>query len=127
MLRALRILPVLCLLAAAQPAPDAAATARRALDAVLGGRYAEFSQMGTAELRKDLPEEALAKIGGQIKTFGALEKVSDPQITKIGPNTAAVFPVKFATQNINVRMLINSSGQVSQFIVLPGEVAWQRP
>ena len=127
MLRALRILPVLCLIAAAQPAPDAAATARKALDAVLAGRYAEFSQMGTADLQKDLPEAALAKIAVQFKTFGVLENVGDPQITKIGPNTAAVFPLKYANQNINVRMLINSSGQVSQFIVLPGAVPWQRP
>src|SRR5690349_6297975 len=106
MLRALRILPVLCLIAAAQPAPDAAATARKALDAVLAGRYAEFSQMGTADLQKDLPEAALAKIAVQFKTFGVLENVGDPQITKIGPNTAAVFPLKYANQNINVRMLI---------------------
>ena len=47
--------------------------------------------------------------------------------TKIGPNTAVVIPVKFTNQGINVRFLVNSSGLISGFFLLPGEVAWQRP
>jgi len=127
MSRALRLLPLLSFLIAAQTPPDPAATARKALDAVLGGRYAEFTALGTPEIQKDLNEAALTKIGAQIKTFGALEKVDAPQVSKIGPNTALVFPVKFAQQNINVRMLINSSGLISGFFMLPGETPWKRP
>jgi dienelactone hydrolase len=127
MRRALRLFPLLSILAAAQTASDPAATARKALDAVLEGRYAEFTALGTADIQKDLNEANLAKLGAQLKTFGAVEKVENPQVTRIGPNTAFVFPVKFAQQSINVRMMINSSGQVSQFILLPGEVAWKRP
>jgi uncharacterized protein len=127
MRRALRLLPLLSILAAAQTASDPAAIARKALDAMLGGRYAEFTALGTPDIQKDLNETNLAKLGAQLKTFGAVEKIDNPQVTKIGPNTAFVFPVKFAQQSINVRMMINSSGQVSQFILLPGEVAWKRP
>jgi dienelactone hydrolase len=118
---------LLSFLIAAQPAADPAATARKALDAVLGAKYADFSRMCTAELQKDLPEANLAKIGDQIKTFGAVDKIDNPQTNKIGANTVVVFPVHFAAQNINFRMLINTSGQVSGFFMLPGEMVWKRP
>jgi len=126
MSRALRIFPLLAALVAAQP-QDPAALARKALDAVLGGRYSEFLKMGTADLQSSLPEPALAKIADQFKAAGAVETVSDPQTTKIGPNTAVVIPVKFASRAINFRFLVNSSGLVSGFFVLPGEVPWQPP
>jgi dienelactone hydrolase len=127
MLRALPLLPLISLLLAAQPAADPAATARKALDAVLGEHYADFTALGTPEVQKDLNEAALAKIGAQIKTFGALQKVDDPQVTKLGPTTAVVFPVHFAQRSTNMRFLINSSGRVSGFFLLPGETPWQRP
>ena len=101
--------------------------ARKALDAVLGGKYAEFRQMGTTDLQKDLTEEALAKIGDGFKSHGAPQEIGNPAVTKIGPNTAVVIPVKFASQGINFRFVINSSGLVGGFFMLPGEVAWQRP
>jgi dienelactone hydrolase len=112
---------------AAQTAPDPAATARKALDAVLGEKYADFTAMGTPDVQKDLNEAALTKLGAQIKTFGAVDKIDNPMITKIGPNTAVVFPVHFATQNINFRFLINAAGQVGGFFMLPGEMVWKRP
>src|SRR4051812_48868277 len=127
MLRALRFLPLFACLLAAQPASDPVATARKALDAVLGEHYSEFTALGTADVKKDLNEAALTKLGSQIKTFGAVQNIANPQVTKIGPNTAVVFPVQFAQQAINVRLLINSSGQVSGFFMLPGETPWKRP
>jgi fermentation-respiration switch protein FrsA (DUF1100 family) len=126
MLRALRLLPVVCLLLAAQ-AQDPAALARKALDAVLAEKYADFLKLSTGDVQKDLPEAALAKIGAQVKSMGAVENIGAAQVSKIGPNTAVVIPVKFASQNINVRFLINSGGLISGFFLLPGEVAWQRP
>ena len=127
MIRALRFLPLLSLLLAAQTPSDPAATARKALDAVLSEKYSVFTAMGTADIQKDLNEAALTKLGAQIKTFGAVEKIDNPQITKIGPNTAVVFPVHFASNNINVRLIVNSSGQVAGFFMLPGEMVWKRP
>jgi fermentation-respiration switch protein FrsA (DUF1100 family) len=127
MIRALRVLPLISCLLVAQPAGGPSSLARKALDAVLNGRYAEFRQMGTADLQKDLTEEALAKIGAQFKNHGAVEKISDPVVSKIGPNSAVVIPVKFANQSINFRFIVNSSGLISGFFTLPGETAWQRP
>jgi dienelactone hydrolase len=126
-IRAFRILPLLSILLAAQPAQDPTAQARKALDLVLAGRYAEFLQMSTADVQKGLPEAEMAKLGAMIKTYGALEKLSDPTVTRSGPNSIVVFPAKFATQNINFRIIINSSGLVAGFFQLPGGLNWQRP
>src|ERR1035437_1963258 len=127
LIRALRILPLLSTLLAAQPAQDSTLLARKALDLVLAGEYAEILQMSTADVQKDLPAAELAKVGALIKTYGALEKLGDPAAAKSGPNTIVVFPAKFATQNINFRIIINSAGLVAGIFQLPGGVNWQRP
>ena len=126
-IRALRILPLLSILLAAQPAQDSTVLARKALDLVLAGQYAEFLQMSTADVQKGLPAAELAKVGALIKTYGALEKIGDPAMTTSGPNSIVVFPVKFATQNINFRIIINSAGLVAGIFQLPGGINWQRP
>ena len=126
-IRALRILPLLSILLAAQPAQDPAALAKKALDLVLAGQYAEFLQMSTADVQKGMPAAELAKVGAMIKTYGAMEKIADPVVTKSGPNSIVVFQAKFATQNINFRIIINSAGLVAGFFQLPGGVNWQRP
>ena len=127
LIRALRILPLLSILLAAQPSQDSTALARKALDLVLAGQYADFLQMSTADVQKSLPAAELAKVGAMIKTYGAMEKLGDPAVTRSGPNSIVVFPAKFANQNINFRIIINSSGLVSGFFQLPGGVNWQRP
>jgi dienelactone hydrolase len=126
-IRALRMLPLLSILLAAQPAQDPTVLARKALDLVLAGQYAEFLQMSTADVQKGLPAVELAKVGAMIKTYGAMEKLGDPAVTKSGPNTIVVFPAKFASQNINFRIIVNSAGLVAGFFQLPGGVNWQRP
>ena len=125
--RVIGILPLLPLLLLAQPAQDPAALGRKALDLLLAGNYPELSQMFTADMKKALPEEALGKIGTQIKSWGAVEKIGDPTPRKVGPNTIEDFPVKSATQNLMVRFNINRDGLVAGMFFLPGEVAWQRP
>ena len=127
LIRALRILPLVSLLLAAQPAQDPTALARKALDSVLAGKYDDFLQMSTADVQKSLPAAELAKLGATIKTYGALEKIGDAVATRSGPNSIVNFPAKFANQNINFRIIINSSGLVSGFFQLPGAVTWQRP
>jgi dienelactone hydrolase len=126
-IRALRILPLLSFLLAAQPAQDPAVLARKALDLVLAGQYAEFLQMSTAEVQKSMPVAEMAKVGASIKAYGALEKLADPTVTRSGPNSIVVFAAKFANQNINFRLIVNSSGLVAGFFQLPGGVNWQRP
>jgi dienelactone hydrolase len=126
MKRALRILPLFSILLAAQP-QDPAALARKELDALLGEKYSDFLQSTTEDMKRDLPVEALAKIGATIKGYGAVEKIGDAAATRVGPNTSVIIPVKFANQNINFRFLINSAGLVSAFIQAPGELNWQHP
>ena len=126
-IRALRMLPLLSILLAAQPPQDATVLARKALDLVLGGQYAEFLQMSTADVQKGLPAAELAKVGAMIKTYGAMEKLGDPAVTRSGPNSIVVFPANFANRNINFRIIVNSAGRVAGFYQLPGGVNWQRP
>jgi hypothetical protein len=127
LIRALRILPLLTILLAAQPAQDPAVLARKALDSVLSGKYDEFLRVSTTDVQKGLPAPELAKVGAMIKTYGALEKLGDPVVTKAGPNTIVVFAAKFASQNINFRIIVNAAGLVAGFFQLPGGVDWQRP
>jgi dienelactone hydrolase len=127
LIRALRILPLFSILLAAQPAQDSTVLARKALDLVLSGQYPEFLQMSTADVQKGLPAAELAKVGAMIKTYGPMETLAAPAVTKSGPNSIVVFPAKFANQNINFRIIINSAGLVAGFFQLPGGVNWQRP
>src|SRR5260370_28447446 len=127
LIRALRVLPLLSILLAAQPSQDPTALAKKSLDLLLAGQCDDLLQMSTADGQKSLPEAEMAKLGAMIKTYGALEKIADPSTTKSGPNSTVVFPARFANQNINFRIIINSSGQVSGFFQLPGGVNWQRP
>ncbi len=127
LIRALTLLPLLSILLVAQQAPDPAALARKALDLVLAGKYPEFHEMSTAEVQKGLPLTELAKLGASFKAYGTLEKIGDPQIIKSGPNSIVTFPVKFASHNVNFRIVINSSGLVAGIFQLPGSVDWQRP
>ena len=127
LIRALTLLPLLSILLEAQPAPDPAALARKALDLVLAGKYPEFHEMSTADVQKGLPLTELAKLGASFKAYGSLEKIGDPQIVQSGPNSIVTFPVKFASHNVNFRIVINSSGLVAGIFQLPGSVDWQRP
>ena len=125
--RALRILPLLSVLLAAQPADDPAALGRKALDLLLSGKYSDLAGMFTAPMLKDFPEATMIKLGAQIKTYGAVEKIGETVSRKVGTNSVVVIPVKFALQNINFQFAINGAGQVAGLFQLPGAMDWQRP
>jgi fermentation-respiration switch protein FrsA (DUF1100 family) len=125
-------LRLLCFLAAGlamaqQPAADPAATARKALDLLIAGKYAELTPLFTPEMQKDLSPAALAKLGEQIQTFGALSKIDEPQLQKAGANTIVMFPAEFQKQKINFRYIVNQRGIVSGMFLIPGESSWERP
>src|SRR4051812_13341346 len=122
--RVLCLLPVACLLAIAQ---DPVATARKALDLMLTEKYQEMMPLFTADMQKAAPPENLAKLAAQFKASGPVGKIGDPQVTKTGPNTVAVFPVKFGAQIINFRIAVNGAGLISGMVTQPGGVDWQRP
>ncbi|HWD00332.1 MAG TPA: hypothetical protein VG456_26425, partial [Candidatus Sulfopaludibacter sp.] len=71
-------LRVLCLLSAGllmAQAPDPAGIARKALDNLLGEKYADLEQMITPAYRTANTQAALAKLGAEIKTWGAVEEI----------------------------------------------------
>ncbi len=111
----------------AQSPGDPALTARKSLDLLLGGKYADLAPLFTPEMQKEMPEAALAKLGAQIQGFGALGKVDDPSVQKTGVNTIVVFPVHFEKQNLNVRYIVTQNGLIGGMFLLPGQVSWQRP
>src|ERR1035438_3023693 len=86
---------------AAAPAPGAAG--RKALDLLLAQKYPEMRQMFTAEVDKAFPDAGLQGLGAQVKSWGAPEKIGDPQVQR-GPGglSIVVVPVKFAAVEINV-------------------------
>jgi len=108
-------------------AQDPAATARKALDLFIGEKYADLFAMFTPENQKSLPQAGLAKLGAQLKSYGALDKIDEPSIQKSGTNTITVFAAHFEKQNINFRFIINQGGQVAAMFQLPGAVPWTRP
>ena len=125
--RALRILPLLPVLLAAQTATDPVAAARKATDLLLSEKYADLIRMFTPDMQKALPESTLTKLGAQIKTFGGVKSIGDPQGRKMGANTVVVVPVKFGSQNVNYQWAVNAAGLIASMVSLPGPVDWQRP
>ncbi|MBZ5725405.1 MAG: alpha/beta hydrolase [Acidobacteriia bacterium] len=125
--RLLCLVPVGLLMA--QPAPDPRDIARKALDLLLAAQYSGLVQNFTPEVKLGVNEQTLPKMGMQIKSWGAVEKIGEPSTRKAGLNTIVVIPVAFASQSINFQFAINPAGQVAQFFMLPvaGGGAWQRP
>jgi dienelactone hydrolase len=111
----------------AQTAADPAGTARKALDSLLGARYSELTPTFTPEMQKAFPDTEMAKLGTQIKSFGAVGKIGEPAANQAGPNTIVVIPVEFASQTINFRFIINAKGQVAGMFAIPATTPWQRP
>ena len=111
----------------AQPAPDAGATARKALDLLLAEKYPEMEQMFAPNLKESMKLDGLQKLGAQIKSWGAVENIGAPDVRTAGSTSVVTIAVKFATQNISVQMGINGAGELSGFFLRPGEIAWQRP
>ncbi len=108
----------------AQTAADPAATAKKALDLLLGGKYQELAPLFTADMQKAYPEASLAKLREE---FGPVKEIEAPTVQKIGMNTIVVFPVHFEAKNYNFRYIINHDGLVAGMFPLPGGVAWQAP
>jgi dienelactone hydrolase len=114
---------VLC----SQPAANPGATARKALDSLLAQNYPEFAVLASAQLKTNINEQAFGKLGVQIKSWGAVDKIGEPVLEQMGPTTVVTIPVSFAEKNIKARMAVNAAGQVSVLYLMPGEAVWARP
>ncbi len=106
--------------------PDPAATARKALDMMLGGKYQELHNLFAPASQKDMTVEALTRIGNQLKALGPAQ-IGEPTVTKPGANFVVTIPAHFATQNINFTIAVTPTGEVFAMLQRPGDVAWQRP
>ncbi len=122
--RTLCFVPLMAALAFGQ---DPGATARKAVDLLVAEKLSELTPMMTPELQKDLPAANLAKILDQLKSYGTMEKIEDPQARKAGPNTMVLVPVKYTNRTLNMRFLVNQAGQLAAFVMQPGEINWHAP
>ena len=107
----------------AQPAPNAGATARKALDLLLAEKYPDLEQMFAPNLKESMKLEGLQKLGAQVKSWGAPENIGVPEVRTAGSTSIVTIPVKFATQNINVQMGVNGAGELSGFEALEDDSA----
>lgn len=119
-------------LAQSAAAPDPGAAGRKALDLLLAQKYSEMRQMFTPEVDKAFPQAGLEGLGAQVKSWGAPEKIDDPQV-RPGPGglSIVVVPVKFAAMAINFQVTIDGQGKVAGLFLRPGGAApatpWVRP
>ena len=119
-------------LAQSAAAPDPGAAGRKALDLLLAQKYSEMRQMFTPEVDKAFPQAGLEGLGAQVKSWGAPEKIDDPQV-RPGPGglSIVVVPVKFAAMAINFQVTIDGQGKVAGLFLRPGGPApsapWVRP
>ena len=114
-------------LLAAQSAADPGATARKALDLMLGGKYQELNQMFTPDGQKIYSVDALTKLDSTIKSWGPAGNIGAPAVNRPGVNFVVTIPVSFARQNINFTIAVDPQGKLVVFLERPGEVSWQRP
>ncbi|HUA61583.1 MAG TPA: DUF3887 domain-containing protein [Verrucomicrobiae bacterium] len=121
----------ICLLSvgllAAQTAADPGATAKKALDLMLAGKYQELNQMFTPDGQKTYSLDALTKLGETIKSWGAPSNIGAPAVNRPGANFVVTIPVSFSRQNINFTIAVDPQGKLVVFLSRPGEVSWQRP
>jgi dienelactone hydrolase len=112
----------------AQTAAAPGATARKALDLLLGGKFTEYSAMLSPQYKDSTTEDGFNKMVAQIKSWGDVHKIGDPSVQEMGLNAIVTIPVTFATQSINFQIAVNTgTGLVSAPLMRPGATSWQRP
>jgi uncharacterized protein len=117
---------------AAQPAGDASAVARNALNLLLGEKYADLGTLLSESGRGRFSEDALRdKIGARIRTFGQLNKVDDPVTAQDGADTLVSFPLHFAAMSVNLEFTLDRALHVANMSFRPSDAplpkVWQRP
>ena len=123
---------VLCFLSAgvlmAQVAPtDAGGIARAALDRLLLQKYSELPAMFAPQAKAAYSEAALAKMGAEIQSWGAVQNVGSPMVRKAGTASIVAFQVKFATQTITFQFSVTEDGAVAVMLHSPAATPWQHP
>ncbi|HYA17531.1 MAG TPA: alpha/beta fold hydrolase [Bryobacteraceae bacterium] len=127
-----RLLAAILLAAGLGAAEPPAAVAKKALDALLAGRYEEFSRMLTPEAKALLTPEFLSKrVDGELKGFGAFEKADPPMTAHAGTSDLVSFPAHFSNTTVDVQFTINEAGLVAGLHFRPPDQplppTWSRP
>jgi len=107
-------------LLAADPPDKATAVARKALDLLLAEKYPELRTMLTPAAKERLTLDFLHdQVGGEVRTFGQLNSVSDPVTAKDGDNTLVSFPVHWSTTRVYIQFTLDPSLQVAGLYLRP--------
>jgi dienelactone hydrolase len=122
----------LALVCAAAAQPDAVTTARKALDYLLAGRYAELSALSAPSAKQTLTPQFLRdRPGAEVRSFGKLGTIGAPVVAKDGRNTLVSFPVQFEKVAVNVQFTLNESAQLAGLFFRPANAplppVWRRP
>ena len=120
------VVPLAASLLVAQPAQDATAVARKALDLMLAGKYSDLQPMFTPAYRGGATEQKLSKLGVQ-PAWGAMQSVGAPSVQDMGPVKIVTIPVKFAAQSCLFMVFVNASGEIGQLGFRLAETPWQHP
>ena len=97
-------------LAAAPPV----APGRKALDLLLSARYEEFTQLLTDDAKALLTTQFLReRVGSEIKAFGTLQEVGEPETSKSGVYNLVTFPVRFSKAAIKIQLTLDEAGRVA--------------
>ncbi len=120
------VLPFTAALLVAQPAQDATAVARKALDLMLAKKYSDLQPMFARAYREAAAEDKLSKLGPQA-SWGAMVSIGEPSVQDMGPVKIVSFPVKFAAYDSLFKVFINASNEVGQLGFRAAEALWQHP
>ena len=122
---------VLCLLWAgllmAQTAADPSAAAQKALDSLLGQKFADLTPLLAPQARTAYSPAVLNKMGAEIKSYGAVEKTGEVSVRRLEAASVVTIPVKFADRTINFQFAVNPEGLVTAMSVTPAPPEWKRP
>ena len=131
---------LLLVIAYAQPAGDPTAIARRALNLLLVGNYAELRAMFDQQMLAALSEEALRRqVGLQIAQLGKPQSFGSPTTERVQDVTAVVFPGRFPAGTFNLVISVDPAGKVAGLFLQPAQpnepspaagpapTAWVRP
>ena len=130
--RSLPYIAALVLACAALAQPDAATTARKALDYLLSEKYTELSALAAPSAKQTLTPQFLRdRPGAEVRSFGRLGTIGAPVTAKDGRNTLVSFPVRFERVTVNVQFTLNESAQIAGLFFRPGNAplpaVWHRP
>ncbi len=108
----------------AQQATDPVPIARKALDLLLAGSYRELRQMFNEQMLQAASEDALRnQIGPVIQNLGKPQNIGEPRVQNVQGMSVVVFPVHFASSDLDVVLSVDQAGKLAGLRFAPGKHA----